>query len=118
MTTHKEARAAWVAALRSGQYTQGRFKLFDGTHYTAIGVGCVVMGLEPQFNPSSQTYSFGSIGAVAWTPDEFMEWVGLRDMLGTNDAGRSLTYNNDVDRLSFAEIADIIESEPPGLFVD
>jgi hypothetical protein len=118
MTTHKEARAAWITALRSGNYPQGRFKLFDGIHYTAIGVGCAVMGLETHFSRATGTYSFGEVENVAFAPAEFMSWVGLRTLAGEYEQGRSLSYDNDVDGLTFDKIADIIESEPEGLFVD
>lgn len=44
-------------------------------------------------------------------------WVGLNSTQGIyGEAGYALTDDNDTEKLSFAEIAEIIRSEPHGLF--
>lgn len=54
--------------------------------------------------------------ATSLTP-ALRDWLGLRTVSGTFGDDEDLTYLNDKQNKTFAEIADIIESEPPGLFV-
>lgn len=108
----------WVEALRSGKYRQvkGRLKTVDG--YCCLGVACEVaikagvpvsvgtFGLFPAFD-----------GETARLPRAVRDWLGLRDDYGTHgDDVTSLTHENDHGK-TFLEIADIIESEPEGLFL-
>lgn len=109
----------WVEALRSGEFKQvkGRLKTVDG--YCCLGVVCELaikagvpvgvgaIGLLPTFE-----------GETARLPKGVRDWIGLRDAYGSYDGdSTSLSHENDHGK-SFAEIADIIESEPAGLFVE
>ncbi len=115
----------WVDALRSGKYKQTTQRLGleqrDGTkRYCCLGVACEIYADE---NPDSlvrwkgkelysREYNSGSLSP------EIVKWLGLDDDCGryTNDRnGYSLSRRND-HGASFEEIADIIESEPEGLF--
>jgi len=99
----------WVAALRSGEYTQTTGRLRNGDAFCCLGVACDL------FDSSQWTrdydYEFDRYGV----PDSVRDSLGLRDNAGANDNCASLAYHNDTGS-SFADIADIIESEPPGLF--
>jgi hypothetical protein len=113
-----EFRRRWVAALRSGDYRQGRGALktkFGGmAEYCCLGVLCEVLGIEGGEN-DAYLYSFE--GHVGNLPTSVRNKVGLRDAYGSFNHGDSLAGWNDTGR-SFSEIADIIESEPKGLFLD
>jgi len=101
----------WVAALRSGQYEQGKhcLKTADGK-FCCLGVaievaqanGVVRKGV-PEVN-----YLRGEFEAVR-------VWLGLANHEGNYRTG-ALAEQNDRG-VTFTEIADIIESEPEGLFV-
>lgn len=95
----------WVAALRSGKYGQCRSRLKLGSNlFCCLGVAeNVVLGNRRR--SGAHFLSEGSRKAL-----------GLRSVTGWFN-GQSLAQLNDSGS-TFAEIADIIESEPEGLFVD
>lgn len=111
----------WVAALRSGKYEQGTGMLNRDGRMCCLGVACEV-GIE-----NGLKLQFGCVGYVGYVlksynneidclPVEVMKWAGIWDKFGYFRGGSSLSALNDSGK-SFAEIADIIESEPEGLFV-
>ena len=123
MSDVKENRAKWVAALRSGEFVQGTDNLEnkDGS-MCCLGVLCKVMGSERSIN-AQDIIMYGDKFNMA--DQHAVDAVGL-----TNEAGdfsyeakkklnldyASLWQLNDHANLTFNEIADIIESEPEGLF--
>jgi hypothetical protein len=140
----KQHRVEWVKALRSGKYTQGHGCLtgFSGDgalNYCCLGVGYAVMGREPIdrveiFETTAKPYAdkplFGvenGIEAVYYLPGvEMIEYFGLNSTTGLfklpsdeemKYSSDSLAAMND-RRLSFDQIADMIEYEPAGLFVE
>lgn len=110
---------AWVAALRSGNYRQGIGKLKQNDRYCCLGVACelyqqAVGDLWVRAEVTGVTYYNNNNENL---PDEVQKWLGLVSEWGANAADiEALTDKNDTGK-SFAEIADIIESEPEGLFV-
>lgn len=132
MSSVKENRKKWVAALRSGEFKQGKNFLenLDGS-MCCLGVLCNIMGSERTVRTNKAACN--TEGLEILYGDKFnmadkhaVEAVGL-----TNEAGdftyeakeklklpyASLWQLNDHANLTFKEIADIIESEPEGLFV-
>lgn len=99
----------WVTALRSGEYEQARGALTLDGRYCCLGVACAISPI-----PAKEWLGRSLL------PDEVRTWLGL-----SHEAGRykrvykaaHLTSDNDERKLTFSEIADIIESEPEGLFV-
>ena len=119
MTKH-EARAKWVKALRSGEYSQGRYSLKIDDDYCCLGVLCDISGLgrwEPDKHVPDQ-YQYvvdgGSMGKVH-VPLEVGRTVGLTYSSGMFYGG-ALSNQNDMG-MPFEKIADLIESEPEGLFL-
>lgn len=107
----------WVAALRSGNYRQTQGNLHDDAGYCCLGVACEVAlkaGLALDVSRSNDCLT-GYDGHYCLLPNSVKAWLGLRTCTGSIDAV-SLTDRNDTDRWSFSQIADLIESEPPGLF--
>lgn len=99
---------AWVAALRSGDYEQGTGQLYDGLGYCCLGVGCHVadkMGANLQ-----RWEENGMLNA------DGKNWLGLQTSFGDFDNDNLADLNDNGS--TFAEIADIIESEPLGLFAE
>jgi len=113
----------WVAALRSGEYKQIQNRLGDPNGHCCLGVACEVaiengVPLKKELHTAG-FYRYGddrtSLPAIVQT------WLGLATHSGWYDlkdaSDHSLMSDNDSRRLTLAQIADIIESEPEGLFV-
>ncbi len=123
----------WVAALRSGKYKQAEGALNVNGSFCCLGVACELamedLGLiKRQRTPdlaSNGSYNYGSVGDYALSfgtlPHAVVDWLGLRTESGAwlEDIGPScgsLVAANDQLHLNFEQIANIIESEPKGLF--
>ena len=105
----KRARKKWVKALRSGKYEQTQSYLYYDGAFCCLGVLCEVAGLE---RDEYDAYAGKRMSA----PREAMRFVGL-----SHDEGRFgesyLSCEND-NGVSFTRIAEIIEEEPEGLFLE
>lgn len=130
----KTVRNKWVTALRSGLWPQchGNLRQAGGqfaeteTGYCCLGVLCEIAANEGvvnrQYNPRSGYWAYGADTETGVLPREVVEWAGLTDddpfvpaPEGWEDsdlAGGSicLTTVNDDLKLSFTEIADLIEA--------
>lgn len=122
MRMNPEIKAKWVTALRSGEYQQGRVHLRDGdNNFCCLGVLCdiAVKEREPIFvqlvsDDIGRRYKYNDIGGSL--PDEVSLWAGLvsdEDTLVHDPVvgGEPLSIQNDAYRLTFDEIADLIEEE-------
>lgn len=132
-----EVKAAWVEALRSGEYEQGTDYLHtasgDGPdRFCCLGVLCEVAiksGLELEVLPAEEG-AFRYAGANNLTPREVIEWAGVDELaleeeltvssrpsnydIRVSTAGSiettSLSRLNDSGH-TFAVLADIIEEQ-------
>jgi hypothetical protein len=105
----KANRKKWVKALRSGKFAQQR----DG--YLRTGNGMCCLGVLADIAGCSWDSKHRADGDRHYAPLAAVGFVGLTKRTGQMADGRVLAELNDCGK-SFAEIADIIESEPPGLF--
>lgn len=112
---------AWIAALRSGQYKQGRFRLERDGRFCCLGVLCHVLHQRPELGVEMHR-SEGLDGAAYSTPISaecmgMMPFSGAASELGLSvlmPGGRravesELVALNDDRQASFAEIAQFIE---------
>jgi hypothetical protein len=114
-----ENARAWVAALRSSDYTQGFGQLRSPNgRFCCLGVACDLharaTGKGWELADKTMYITRGDR-----LPREVMRWLGLRTDDGTylSSARRhSLMKDNDEIKHDFREIADIIELEPERLF--
>lgn len=131
----KAHRAELVAALRSGKYKQGRGHLRGDDGFCCLGVACDVSKLgewaQPDYGPGALVPHWlyatksGEEGAAA-LPSDVADYYGFRRTDGSLGNGsryrikhipfRALTTANDSGAVSFEQIADVIESEPEGMF--
>ena len=108
----------WVAALRSGKFTQGTGWLERNGKYCCLGVACRVY----QEEVGDLRVDIKRDGIVfdkkyyEYCPLKVGKWLGLAKKDGKYQSS-SLVEDND-NGLSFEEIANIIESEPIGLFIE
>lgn len=107
----------WVAALRSGEYRQGRGCLMSAEGYCCLGVACDVYEKE---TGRSLPRNIGGFFTRAVLEGDFRvvrDWLELNSYDGTHSGrGRSSLADANDTGATFLEIADIIESEPEGLF--
>lgn len=107
----------WVDLLRSGAFEQGTITLSRQRKFCCLGVACelaIRLGLQLDVQISGDgtvRYDDSECGL----PDRVRDLFGLSDTLGVY-VGGALFRDNDNGK-TFLEIADIIESEPEGLFV-
>jgi len=135
-------RAKWLAALRSGDYSQDTGQLQGGDGFCCLGVACDVFqketGLKLPVNQlgyiaggSLFSYEDEDLGADFVSPSEVQEWLGLRHRAGEFEQKvldglglipelhkhvHSLVSLNDTALMTFEQIADVIEANPAGLF--
>ena len=105
----REVKAAWVAALRSGEYSQTRGFLRVEDSFCCLGVLCDLHSKATGTPWVGDSYGYWS----TVPPQIVVEWAGLElpDPVIIPDTGLSLTgVNDDMDK-TFAEIADIIEGQ-------
>jgi hypothetical protein len=113
----------WVAALRSGEYKQGKgyLKYVEGgkTLYCCLGVLCELTGPgvvekreygEPILDRICTKWNEQS----CLLPESVKNAAGLYSDCGSFDGGVLMNLND--SGIPFNEIADLIESRPAGLF--
>jgi hypothetical protein len=136
--TRQEARKELVADLRSGKFKQIRGRLGSKQGHCCLGVACEIAvrhGVtsanrdqnfyvyEGQSNlmPFSvlDFFGFATPDGLICAPESDIKSESILSGYRSSLAGeyRTLASMND-GGATFAEIADIIESEPKGLFVD
>lgn len=106
-------RKLWVEALRSGRFQQGRERLKTiNNEFCCLGVACEISGLGAW--TEGGLYAVGEIDRSATIlPTAVRDWLGLVNNASNYEDGQ-LTVHNDAGA-SFAEIADLIDSDPRGL---
>jgi hypothetical protein len=94
----------WIAALDSGEYKQGKFKLQHKDKYCCFGVGCMVIV------PKTKRYMYGSrlYGTHADCQPFAPEWLKQINGNFQNKTGTFLTDLND-QGYTFSEIATLLE---------
>ena len=114
LNEQKKNKTDLVIALRSGNYKQGKKALRKDNFFCCLGVACDISGLGEWNNGLY-------LDKDAYLPLEVMNYYGFVDQTGSfeNPDGInfriSLSSLNDM-KTTFEEIANIIESEPKGMF--
>ena len=114
-----DVKTKWVAALRSGDYRQGRMALHgEDDTFCCLGVLCEIavtdIGLGVTKDPNYNKFEYGPTASGSLLPDLVVAWAGLEGETGANvEINRrttSLAQHNDTGR-TFAQIADAIEAQ-------
>lgn len=100
-----EVKASWIAALRSGEYQQGKGHLRDGSAFCCLGVLCDPAAKAGVGNWYGNTFD----NCQKVLPENVMKWSGLTTSNGVI-SGDTLANLND-GGMSFTDIADVIEAE-------
>lgn len=115
-----EIKKRWVAALRSGEYEQGSevLRTLDNK-FCCLGVLCDLHAKETGKawlpRPSDSRYTYR--GGASLLPISVHVWADLdstspKVKVDNHNHKQFLTMLNDIERLTFNEIADIIEKQP------
>jgi hypothetical protein len=109
----KALKAKWLEALRSGRYKQGQRKLRNQEdEFCCLGVLCDISG-QGQWrqgdNSSTYRYCKEWESAFCCLPSFMEEFSGIGE-----ETEEDLIALNDIDELSFPEIADWIEENIKG----
>lgn len=122
MPPNKENLRKWVAALRSGEFRQGRNRLFNAGDYLAeepesyccLGVVCEIMEREGTVEPDPHDGRHWRERAVL--PQSAMKWLGVmldNPIIGVDPkhggALNAATANDHYD-WTFDQIADQVET--------
>ena len=102
----------WIAALRSGEYKQGRISLKTEDRYCCLGVAAEIGGY---LNTSHEYEAYNQNLRVYGLADVHGVFYDSKGACGSI-AHRRLTSLNDNMKFTFKQIADVIESNPDGLF--
>ena len=123
-----EVKAAWIAALRSGEYKQGRAQLRTGDQFCCLGVLCDIAS-KHGVGEWHESGAFKADGhwEGSLPPQVVIDWAGLGHinprvgpvfdddwrygLSDWNDGVQGTGDDTDIDPHSFAEIADLIEKE-------
>ena len=123
MKINPEFKAKWVEALRSGKYTQGtsllkQYSNKDQVVHCCLGVACEVAGIPSKVTknrPIVFIFEDGTPqGEIYELPLDFAEKMGLEGKnpeVVIKGVRVNLTRCNDGLKMTFEEIADLIESQ-------
>lgn len=98
-----EWKKKWLAALRSGEYKQGKNKLRDGDRFCCIGVLCDIVD-DSHWMPNEGNGGFSYRGRISFLDDGVRRVVRLRP-----SAVSHLMDMNDKRGKDFYQIANWIE---------
>ena len=88
----------WIAALRSGNYKQGKGYLKKGDCHCCLGVLCEVAGIKPEFDPEKHWVASHYNGELFGLPPALK--VGFMNL----DFNQLMQWND--DGVPFTQIAD------------
>ncbi len=110
---NKEVKDKWLAALRSGEYTQGREYLKNEDNHCCLGVLCELYIKEHPEAAWKQEHGVNRIDGESGTPPvSVTSWSGIDSFNGIlmyEHPFCKLAEMNDEDNKTFEEIADYIE---------
>lgn len=109
----------WVERLRKNDLKQSRHELQTVDGYCCLGVACVVYEEETGERLARHINDLYNGSCLRYEMECVKKWLGLKTDLGhflMDGKKTSLANLNDHKRLNFNQIADIIETEPEGLF--
>lgn len=105
---NRDIKDKWVAALRSGEYEQGKGRLREGDKFCCLGVLCDIYAqTHPDILVLRKNKGY-YMGQDSYLPNSVMGWAELK---GINPYINNtlLSHFNDEVNLNFEQIALLIE---------
>lgn len=106
MELNKTDLKVWILALRSGKYTQTQGRLQDHNGYCCLGVACKVLIPKELLRVNPQGVL---IGEMPKDQTHAPKWLLTIEREYYKKTGFGISYMNDLEGLSFPEIADRLE---------
>lgn len=128
--TPEEARAEWVKDLRSNKFTQTAGALFQDGGRCCLGVACATYErltgdkilTRRKNEDNARLFKNGNDFEDGVLPSVVQDWLGMYTKTGEyfDERGKrqALVEDNDDRGFSFKDIANLVESNPKGLFID
>ena len=115
--TNKEVKEKWLAALRSGEYKQGRNALRRNNNFCCLGVLCDIYSEEKNVPWEKLGDHDRILDCKSILPDKIKSWAELPGQnpsvehtdLHSGKDNKTLAGLNDIYHCDFNQIADIIE---------
>lgn len=111
---NQEVKERWLKALRSGEYpkVRGYLKTLEG--YCCLGVLCDLYSKETGIQWDNYDGSYSFMGADGVPPPKVKNWADTNPTFPSVKF-KGILFNlqtlNDYERLTFNEIADLIEEQ-------
>src|ERR1044072_7537865 len=107
MEINKEEFKIWIAALRSGEYMQSKDSLNNSLGYCCLGVGvCVLVPHDKIELDSMGLFIDGDYPSEQTHAPQWLKEINDNFLMRY---GKYQSHLNDIENLSFNEIADILE---------
>ncbi len=105
-----EIKAAWLEALRSGRYKQGRGSLRENDEYCCLGVLCDIV---PKAEWNGDEVCYGPEHEYGILPTTLATELGIDEdpRVIIDEEETSLSAVNDCGSYDFTQIADLIEEQ-------
>lgn len=103
---NKQNITKWVKALRSGEYKQTRGMLQNNKGFCCLGVACKIFISEKNQTLNDNDLLYGGL------VDQLNATQWLKNINGNfnNKTQKTFIKLNDIDKLTFDEIADLLEA--------
>ena len=115
MVMNQEIKEKWLAALRSGKYKQGKYRLRTiDDEYCCLGVLCEVVGLEAQLDRFNRYKYEGESAFLPLSVKLVSEISGsgsLHNPIYFNGTNRDCLMTLNDSGMTFEQIADVIEEQ-------
>lgn len=109
MQINKRQLKKWIAALDSGEYKQASLgALQSGTAYCCLGVGCRVL-IPEHLIIKKDKKTKAMAGGFPESQPRAPQWLKRINDDFEKNTGRRLSTLNDTDKLTFPEIATLLE---------
>ncbi len=105
----QEIADQWVAALRSGNYQQGRFALRYQDTFCVMGVLCDLHSKSQPPGTNTEWDGTRYANRLSSAPDVVCSWAGVRTGVGSFTRRRTALAKLNDQGMTFLELANIIE---------
>jgi hypothetical protein len=113
---NQEIKKRWVDALRSGEYKQGRSYLGMNNQFCCLGVLCEIIYRDGKIDKRERDDGLVQYGVrrdSTSLPIEVQDLADIDDdpLIHYNNLPTMISNLNDIKKLQFPEIADLIEEQ-------
>lgn len=110
MRIKKKEFKQWIAALRSGLYSQTRDDLQNKAGFCCLGVACIEIIHEDKLETCNIDFTDYLIGSTPSDQKNAPEWLKeINNDFHQKTSTNYITSLNDDDKMTFDEIADVLE---------